>query len=416
MGRFTAGGYYARETFATPDPFLGDRNDVQTVSSRAFLKVSEIIESEDAFVADVRDKHDFFDKVDKEKLQLTDSNEFQVRQLAFGTERKGVGYHVGRFPIYDAGAVNVDGLSLNYRTEDWNTYVFGGLNPLEYGKAYLQFRPKAQTYGGGFTYVPGGIGARTGVAASTAFVQETFSGEVDRRYVYQQLDLPFARGQKFFANLYVDTVPKTQIQNGFAFIDSIWARNWKTQLSYLTVDTVQYVRRQDVREQLQPSAYREASLDIRFLSDFGNDWTVNVLNGARAVDGKTRTFGEIRTRWAQLGEKKNWDISAGFRAGKNFESTDWSAALGLGYYSRVWEVTLDQRYGTESFPTAIYHPITTNLSVGRFFSRAFLTSLSFERVADERVEILAAFIRMTYRFGSKTLAPVRDGSPPRGSL
>lgn len=415
-GRFTVGGYYARETFSEADPFIGDRNDVQTVSARSYLKVSQIADPDDSFVADLRDKHDFFDKVDKQNLTLTDSNELQVRQLSYGSDRRGVGYRVGRFPIYDAGAVNVDGASVNYRTDNWNAFAFGGLNPLEYGKSYLQFRPKAQTYGAGFTFVPTELGARRGVTTSTAIVQESFSGEVDRRYIYQQFDIPFSSQQRLVSNLYVDTVPKMQLQNGIVFLDSLWLRNWKTQLSYLTLDTVQYVRRQDVREQLLPSAYNELRFSTRYLSELGNDWNLDLLNGVRAYDGKTRTLAELRTRLAQVGERRNWDFTLGFKTGKNFESQDLSAMFGVGFYSRLWELTAEQSYGIEKFSTTTYHPLITNLSVGRFFSRAFLSSFSFERIADERVEILALFFRLTYRYGSKTLAPIRDGSPPRGSL
>jgi hypothetical protein len=415
-GRFTFGAYYAQEKFSEADPFLGDRNDVQTASGRAYLRVSQIANADDSFVVDLRDKHDFFDKVEKEQLQLTDSNEFQVRQLSYGTDQKGIGYRVGRFPIYDAGAANVDGASVNYRTDNWNAFFFGGLNPLEYGKAYLQFRPKAQIYGGGVTFVPSDLGARRGITSSTAIVQEVFSGDVDRRYIYQQFDIPLGQGQRLVSNLYLDTVPKTQLQNGIIFLDSLWARNWKTQLSYLTLDTVQYVRRQDVREQLDPSAYNEVRFSTKYLSELGNDWNFDVLNGSRAYDGKSRTFAELRTRLAQIGERRNWDFSMGLRAGKNFESQDTSGLVGLGFYSRFWELTAEQSYGIEQFSTATYHPMITNLSVGRFFSRAFLSSFSFERIADERVEILAIFMRLTYRYGSKALAPIRDGSPPRGSL
>lgn len=416
MGRFIIGGYFAQEKFSVPDRFLGDRNDVQTLSARTFLKVSDIGERDDSFVADLRDKHDFFDKVDKERLQLSDSNEFQVRQLSYGTDRSGLAFRLGRFPVPDAGAVTVDGANLVYRQAHWNAFAFGGLNPVEYGKAYLQWRPKAQTYGAGFALVPQDVGAQPGLVSSTALVQETFAGETDRAYLYQNFDYPLERSQRFYGNLYFDFVPKSQLQNGFVMLDSKWSGSFKTNLSYLSIDTVQYVRRQDVREQLSPSAYTEVRFNTQFLSGFGNDWSLDLLSGARALDAKTRNMAELRSRWAQLGEKRNWDIAAGARGGRNFESTDWAARLEFGYYSRTWEAILEQSYGSEEFATVSYHPMITNFTVGRFFGRSLLTTFSAERIADERVEILAALFRLSYRFGSRGVVPVRDGSPPRGSL
>lgn len=416
MGRFTVGGYFAQEKFSEVDPFLGDRNDVQTLSARTFLKVSDIAEREDSFIADLRDKHDFFDKIDKERLQLSDSNEFQVRQLSYGADHSGLAFRLGRFPIPDAGAVTVDGLNLAYRRASWSAFAFGGLNPLEYGKAYLQWRPNAQTYGAGLTLVPQDIGTQPGFVSSTAIVQELYSGETDRSYLYQNFDYPFDRNQRLYGNIYLDFVPKTQMQNGFVMLDSKWSTSWRTNLSYLSIDTVQYVRRQDVREQLTPSAYTEVDLDTKLLSDFGSDWSLDLLSGTRAVDGKTRSFAELRARWAQLGEKKNWDIASGVRGGRNFESNDWSARLEFGYFSRTWEATFEQSYGSEEFPTATYHPLITSFTVGRFFARSLLATFSAERIADERVEILSALFRLSYRFGSRGVVPVRDGSPPRGSL
>ena len=199
-------------------------------------------------------------------------------------------------------------------------------------------------------------------------------------------------------------------------LDSKWSGSFKTNLSYLSIDTVQYVRRQDVREQLSPSAYTEVRFNTQFLSGFGNDWSLDLLSGARALDAKTRNMAELRSRWAQLGEKRNWDIAAGARGGRNFESTDWAARLEFGYYSRTWEAILEQSYGSEEFATVSYHPMITNFTVGRFFGRSLLTTFSAERIADERVEILAALFRLSYRFGSRGVVPVRDGSPPRGSL
>ncbi|MDZ4081964.1 MAG: hypothetical protein U1E10_03430, partial [Bdellovibrionales bacterium] len=416
VGRFTVGGYLATEKFAEADQFVGSRNDVQTASVRSFLKVTELADRDDSLIVDLRDKHDFFDKVDKEQLLLSDSNQFQARQLSYGNDGNGFGYRIGRFPLYDAGAVNVDGVSAQYKTDRWNAFAFGGLNPLEYGKPYLVFRPNAQILGAGFSLVPDDLGSRARYSSSTAVVQESFSGEVDRQFIYQRFDWHFRPGQLLYSNFYIDTVPKTQLQNGLFYIDSMWTPRVRTKFAATVIDTVQYVRRQDVRELLPTSTYNEARGEVKYLSEAGNDYSFEVLSGSRGFDGKNRTLAEFSSRWAQIGERNNWDLVASLRAGKNFESQDIGARVGVGFFSRRWEFTADQSYAVETYSDKSYHPLITTISAGRFFSRELLGTASFERIADERVEILAFFFRLTYRYGTKGLAPVRDGSPPRGSL
>ena len=39
-----------------------------------------------------------------------------------------------------------------------------------------------------------------------------------------------------------------------------------------------------------------------------------------------------------------------------------------------------------------------------------------QSATDENTKILTFLGKITYRFGNKTLAPLRDGTPPRGRL
>ena len=80
-GRFTAGSYMAIEKFSSSDDGVY-RNDMATASGRFFLHVGELGAAKVETTVDLRDTHDLFDKVDKQKLELKEGNTFQAKQAS----------------------------------------------------------------------------------------------------------------------------------------------------------------------------------------------------------------------------------------------------------------------------------------------------------------------------------------------
>ena len=109
-GRATVGGYFAKERFSGTSADNAT-NDKAVVSARGFLDVSSIGENDLRLVLDVRDKNDFFDKLDKERLELNSKNSVQLRQLYLQSpESSGkVFWTLVRFPAFDSGIVYADG-------------------------------------------------------------------------------------------------------------------------------------------------------------------------------------------------------------------------------------------------------------------------------------------------------------------
>ena len=83
-GRVVLGGYASTERFADTSATGSSKNDFQTLSGRFYLKGENLGPGQFESITDLRDKHDFFDKLNKEKLALDARNQFQVRQLSVG--------------------------------------------------------------------------------------------------------------------------------------------------------------------------------------------------------------------------------------------------------------------------------------------------------------------------------------------
>jgi hypothetical protein len=111
LERFSLGGFVSRERFAeNPD----ESNDFATVSGRAYVLVQDWGKDRWEFASDVRDKNDFFDKLDAERLKLTNRNQLQLRQFSFRRPNYTGRWlpQIGRFAVPESGSVFVDGAQL----------------------------------------------------------------------------------------------------------------------------------------------------------------------------------------------------------------------------------------------------------------------------------------------------------------
>ena len=113
-GRLTSGGYLSQEKFVDTNDG-STRNDFFTLSNRLYFNAYDLGSSNYDFVSDLRDKHDFFDKLDKERLSLNSTNAFQLRQLSLSNpnENGRTFWTMGRFPVAPAGSVDTTGVNLS---------------------------------------------------------------------------------------------------------------------------------------------------------------------------------------------------------------------------------------------------------------------------------------------------------------
>lgn len=417
-GRITFGGYAANENFSDEDSG-STRNDFLTTSGRLFLEASELGERENwSTTLDLRDKHDFFDKLDRERLQLTDHNTFQVRQMSgrYGREGRRGFFEFGRFPLIDAGNVQCDGAAVGFMPNSAVTMTaFGGLNPKRPDQQYMTFNSNAQHYGGIVQYQNLRGGWSKNLFASAALVEQRVEGQVDRRYLFSSSSVQWSPQSRLIHLLYLDFVPRTYVQTGYLDLNLGITRALEAQVRGLAVDVIEYSRRQGLRERLAPSPYREGTVGLSLLSAKNIRGVLDLTYGKRSDQLDKREL-RIKLQMPRLISPK-WDASLSLINRDNFISKDTLGRGGLGYFSRRYELSVEAESGLEKYNDGTNrHPLTVEFSGGYYMSRALFTALSYERAQDEKVKINSVFLKVSYRFGNEEIAPLRNGAAPRGRL
>lgn len=414
-GRFTFGSYVALEKFANVDDGV-NRNDLATASSRFFLHLSDLGSSNIESTLDLRDTHDLFDKVDRQKLELREGNSFQAKQASVTYPGSVVNATLGRFPISEAGSVSTDGVSVGTKFgSNWKATAFGGLNPKRIDQTYLQFNPDSNVYGAFILYQPKETTWDKALYMTNAITEQTVKSEVDRRYWYHNSIVQFSSSSRLILISYLDFVPRASLQTGSLNYYQKISNDLSTTINLLGVDVIEYSRRQGIRERLNPSPFKEGSVRTRYA--FTDDMTTdfNLLYGKRESDGLSRKEVSLGINLIHLmGRRVDGYSALGHR--EDFLNKYSFGKFGIGYFSRIWEVTFDGELGLEVIDSKTYHLLQTELSLARYFGNSLLVSASVQDNRDERVQISSGFIKLAYRFGNRETPPVRDGAPPRGRL
>ncbi len=450
-GRATTGGFISKEKFTEPSAG-SDTNDVAVMSNRFYLNVSNIGKKKWGLILDARDKLDYFDKLDKERLTLTQKNEFQLRQLAAKYPNyEGKFYaSAGRFQAFDTGAVYVDGLEAGYRVKPTlKLGAFGGFNPAREGVSYLQFNSDSNIFGGfgiyenrsrkwsRYTYTSNAIIVipassstteedTTTTATETTETEETATDDEniyvegaaiqERTYFYNNSVIQWNRNLRFMSLLTYDIAPKSQLQSLWVSIFFRIIKRLNMTISAQRITAIEYARQQDLREELKPSQYDEIKVGLNYRVNRNVSAIFKASQGSRSTDELTRTDVSAGVRVSRLINRRfAASLFAGQRA--NFNSDDTYFRLGTGYYSNKFEVTLDQELGSEKYEDGTErNPKITELNTSVFFSKRFFGTIGAQYLSDEVVTITSALLRLSYRFGNREIAPIRDGAPPRGRI
>jgi hypothetical protein len=413
-GRLTTGGYIATEQISLPSS-LESRNDVETLSTRFYLKASQWSDSKNEFIADLRDKNDFFGNVDKQNLQLSPSNNFQVHQLSVMLPKSNFFTRLGRFGVSEAGAV-ADGAEVGIQlSQTLQSAVFGGFNPRVPGQRYYVFNNNAQVYGTYLAYQAPPQSWDKSLYFSNAVVLEKVESDIDRNYWFETFNYQWSQRNRILILSYLDFVPNVYLQTGTVQLQNAISEKWTSSASLLSVDVIEYARLQGIRSLLPSSPYHEAGESLRY--SFNNHfWTeMRLISGQRLADGLNRTEYRLVTDYSDFGGHK-WDTSYQLGYANDFQSVDTFIKLGVAYFSRRWELSIDEEFRNAVYSEGTYHPVTSELNVARTFRNDFFLTVGLQNVIDERVKIMAAFFKITYRFGNASTTPIRDGAPPRGRL
>jgi hypothetical protein len=416
FARFMVGSYISNEQF-TNDADGSRLNSFATISSRMYLRASQLTSGNLELVGDVRDKHDFFDKLDAERLQLTASNTLQLRQLALraNNETGSLYADIGRFPIPEAGDVNTDGAEVGYRwTPSWRTSIFGGLNPKRQGQTYLQYNPDSNVLGAYTLFQPRNQGWNTSTYVSNAIVTEQVSGHQDRLYFYNNFIYQWNSPNQIAGVLYLDFVPRTYVQTALLTFHLQETQKVSTTASVIATDVIEYTRRRGILETLPASPYREGSASLRQIVSSGLQLDYSTSYGMRQADGLHKTEFALGPIFPTI-INPHFQAKGSFGYRWNFTAQEEFLKLGISYFSKDWEVGLDQEIGYRLEASGlVYHPDVTEVSVARYLSRALYATVSVERGSMETVSVLSGFFKLGLRVGSRDVAPLRDGAPATG--
>jgi hypothetical protein len=415
-GRFSLGDFVARERFK--DESSGSSsNDFASVVGRLYLINRGTLFEDDEFVIDMRDRYSLYDRLNKEQLSLESRNIFQLTKFSFKQTLPLGSWTLGRTSVIDAGGVYVDGLVLEAPLGlNWNTGVFAGLNPKRSDQVYVEGNRDATIEGIFLTYQPKFLAWGKNLLISHGMVSERVRREEDRRFLTQTINYQWSAQGQVIETLYLDFVPRTNIQTGSLTWLQQWGRVMGTRANLLGVDVVEYIRRQGVRERLAPSPYNEGELIVVTKPGGGIDFEVGGMGGVRRIDNlhKTEQFLKVKSAREALA-RQLLELKVGNR--NNFTSKDQYLQGSWTYYNDHWELVFDFEKSKEVYNDGV---ILNGSSVAAdaiyLSSKSFFISGSLQYAADERVQIISTFFRLNYRFGSTDLPPLRDGAPPASRL
>jgi hypothetical protein len=416
-GRATIGGYYSREHFSIESDGQYN-NDFETFSSRLYTRFSDIGDDNVDLVFDLRDKHDFFEKLDAERLALKGNNTLQLRQLSLyrGAPASAWRGTLGRFPITDAGAVDLQGADAGLRwAEGFSSSVFGGWDTKLPDQTWVQFNPHAYAFGTYTVFQPPSNSWKRTFHAATAFVGKEVSKHLDRLYLYDFFLWEWNSPSRIMGMMYLDFRPRTYVQTGFLSYTQQISKSWQSFLQGSAIDAIEYSRRAGILQTLPSSPYKEATASLR--EEMNDNLALDYagIYGYRTVDGRRLEEYSLGAHFNRIASKL---VSGSVKLGgrKNFTSRDYFTKLSLGYYPKDFELNLDESFALQKENGTTYYPLISELSLAYFFSREVYGTVSYENAFSKIAKINSFFLYVGYRFGSKDVAPLRDGAPPRGRL
>ncbi|MBT4761329.1 MAG: hypothetical protein HOO06_06495 [Bdellovibrionaceae bacterium] len=416
-GRVTFGGLLSKEDHP-PEVQGTTANNFSTLSTRLYYQASKWTKHQLVLTTDLRDKHDFFNKLDTELQQLSAKNDFQLRTLSIRNHtRKGIHWQAGRFHLLEAGSTFTDGFEAGYKTSSgYKASFFAGLNPKTADKSYLDFSSKKNIYGAYLYYEPQSSSWSKVFQTSSAYVTETFDGDVDRTYLYNQTRYQWRRDRHFFGQFYYDFVPTAKIQNAYLSYHDKFSKLWRGSAAYKIYDVIEYRRNADIRETLEPSPYKEFQLQAKYRANRKAQLSLEARSGTRATDNKKRTTLFFKARFPRIISKR-FDASAGLKSAQNFTKNGTYLYSAFGYYSGTMELDINLDIGQETQTDGSkLNPVIIEVTASKQYSKKLFGALSLQSAKDEKVNISTAFFKFSYRFGTKSISPMRDGAAPRGRL
>ncbi|MBT3984020.1 MAG: hypothetical protein HOE90_21875 [Bacteriovoracaceae bacterium] len=418
IGRVTFGSYFSDENFKR-NTAEGKSNDFLIFSSRFYLKGDKAAPYNHDFALDLRGKYDFYGKLDKDKQTLHDEYDAHPRQAYIKKSRRshGLEYQLGRFSVDGVGINYVDGLQTNYKLNStFKLGAYGGLIPKLTGEQKYSFNSKSKQSGVLLFFRPRRLGFRKYFFSSHGFSIQGYGSQTDRSFLHSHNSYIWGRRGRFYSNIVLDFVPRTFLQKGDFSISSDLSKKVSAELGWGTHDNLAISRSKTKREVKYSNRYGEVTTKLSY--DF---WEYNGI----FIEGKIqrRKSDSSYSNQSTVGLdfprflKKEFSLYSYFSFRNDYEKKEYKANLALSYFARLWELFIDQSISQQNYDNnQVLRPIVAELGWAYFWARGLMTTFSYQYSTNANVDIYQVLFKLSYRFGSKPSAPLREGAPKKGHL
>jgi hypothetical protein len=414
-GQVRTGAYTRQVTFK--ESFFGETsNDEHVVSGQLRLDLLKLNDNEDRVLFNGSDKFDNFGKLNRNNLNLTSYNRFQLRTAAYQRpwEKNPVYFTVGRFALPEANIFANDGMEAGYRLGNSTRLgIFGGQGPKDvltplYVDPTIQDSIKSTQLGAYVSYEN-----KENFDDSSYFTQAigqaptyNITDTQSHTYYYQRGMWLFTPVHRLLTLVHYDFSPRSTLRRGYAsytyLTDDIRATGYIQQ-----TNTEDYLINQTLQESLKPSPVQNVNLEARhrLSPTFSIDYKLSF--GKRTIDSKKQNeyaFGFLFP--GLLSESGSGRTQLGIR--DNFQSREKFFRVGYDYWSDTFSIQFSHLINKED-----YEDGTANLRQVSFVDGAsylsdnLRASLGYQHEEDSKVSANAFFLMIGYRFGSGSVSSGR---------
>ena len=416
-GSLLSGGYLAREDISGESDLISD-NDRAVFSSRAFLDVTRIASRQYQFTADLRDKHDFFDKIDTQRLQLSGKNTPRLRQLVLRDPgiSQSLYWSAGRFLPAENNVIYNDGLEGGIRlSANHKVGVFAGYRPKINEERAANLGSNAYQTGIYHVYQNDASSWDEGKYLSNMLVYapQYFDDQPTPTMAFiNQGFLHLGADNRLLTYLNIQGTPDVRVEDAKLEFDKRFNPKLSTRFIASRIDLIEYRNQRDILERLPPSAYSQAKIAGQYRLNEIIRLDGNLLAGQREGDRLRKYEVSGGANFTKLAAG-HIAIGAHMGARRGFISRDLFAASTISWFTDKWlidgalRVTRQQR---DSGVIRNQYIIGSNL--GLYATRSLLATAGAELAKDENITIVSGLLTIGYRFGSRELTPLRDVAPP----
>lgn len=402
-------------------PVAGEvSNDESVISLQARVDVSELNESDDRFLLDVRDKYDSYGKLERQNLRLSSYNRLILRSAAYQRpwESNRLYFTVGRFSLPEANVMAHDGVDFGYRyTRATRIGLFGGqgpedvLTPLYVDPNTTQVN--STQLGSYVTYEDKeGVEDSTHMTNAVVMAPTYLITDADSHlYFYHQSMMTFSSVHRVMGIVQQDLSPSSSLRRAYGSY-TYFTERYRGTVALQQTSTEDYLIKQTLQDNLAPSSVR--SLDLSFRQRLSPTLALDysASYGSRSDDGKTRTelaFGVFLPKL--MSESGSAKAQVGTRS--NFTSSDQFVKVGYDYWSKSFGGGLSHLVVMEDYESGEKNTRQiTSIDGGFYLSDHIRGTAGYQLEQDNQVSANALFLMVGYRFGVGSVSPVHT-KPPR---